>query len=127
MQGPHVVPPDRAPFIKMDDMYLTAKEIQGLEKAQTQQLAMIPFIIRIYHPKMRSEQFMTLQNNHNFLSRLLYVCEDCYLYMSRSSTVSGKFNYEVREKNLFGCQNLNPNKTNRTKMADEFDSKGRFS
>lgn len=69
---------------------------------------MIPFIIRILHPRLKADEYNRLLKNATFLSRIAYLCEDCYLYVTLSSTVSGKYNYEFDKNELIGTQPLKP-------------------
>ncbi|CDW89275.1 UNKNOWN [Stylonychia lemnae] len=49
VQGPHVIPAEKSGQIKFDGP-IPEKEMNLLERAQTQQQGMIPFIIRVLHP-----------------------------------------------------------------------------
>jgi len=48
--------------------------------------------------------------------RTAYLCEDCYLFVTMSSTASGKYNYDIREGDILGTKELNPNKLVKQKL-----------
>jgi hypothetical protein len=77
---------------------------------------MIPFIIRIFHPRLKTEQYVALCKDPSFTNRLAYLCENCYLYVTMSSTVSGKHNYRIKDGGLLGTKGLNPNKLVKQKI-----------
>ena len=57
---------------------------------------------------------MQLMNDNVFLSRTAFMCEDCYLYVTMTSEAGGKLNKEIKQKDLYGTQNLNPGKIIKT-------------
>lgn len=65
---------------------------------------MIPFIIRILHPRLKTDVFLQLCKDVTFTNRIAFLCEDCYLYVTMSSKMGGKFNYKVKENDLLGTQ-----------------------
>eukprot|EP00347_Sterkiella_histriomuscorum_P005026 403358185 len=127
IQGPHVIPPEKSGIIKFDAP-IPEKELLILERAQTQQSAMIPFIIRILHPRLKADQYVDLLKDVSFLSRVAYICEDCFLYVTMSSEAGGKYNREVTINDLYGTQDLNPSKTTRNEFSEikNFTLKDKF-
>lgn len=74
----------------------------SLEKAQTQQSGMIPFVIRILHPRLKAEQYIKMIKDPVFVQRTAYMCEDCFLYTTMSSEAGGKYTKEIKEQDLYG-------------------------
>ena len=82
-------------------------------------ISSIPFIIRVLHPKMKQRDFRLLAQDQTFLQQTTQVCEDCFLFISQSSSCSGLNNRVVEGRAPLGTQNLDPEKTARFRHISE--------
>jgi len=112
------VPPEKG--IRVDDQHVQQRELEQLERAQTDMIATVPFVIRVLHPRLKAEQFTQLRNDPLFKARTAYLCEDCYLYLGFSDPASGVFNRDASKNNLVGtAMELDPTKTKKGKMKKD--------
>ena len=71
---------------------------------------MIPFLLRILHPRMTSALFAKLSKDNTFLKKVAVVCVDCYLKIVMTAPSCGKLDSKIRTDDIVGTQPLQPAK-----------------
>jgi len=86
MNGPVVLKGDKETLdkrknnLKQDDDSEKKKEV---ERVKTDEVSIIPFVIRVLYPTMNETEFSKLSNNDRaFNDKSTFVCEDCYIHIS---------------------------------------------
>jgi len=58
----------------------------------------IPIFFRNLHPALTNSEFKTLLNDPSFLNKQFYLCEDCYLEVTKFSRIYGCINNKFQTK-----------------------------
>ena len=72
---------------EIDRMYEIA--YKNVMKANEEE---IPYLIKRSHPKLGFSDYLTFKTDHNFLNRILMVCDECYLsYIKKPKIIKTEY------------------------------------